>query len=601
MAKLEAHLRAAKRGPVVDDGDSDGGLDDVHAIWASKSSSPEKPLTPPRQQTPPWSAARPDPGSSSKLFSQLPPSPVLKSLVDVYFANCHNQPYCFFHESSLRRRLAAGQLPHYLLLALAATAVRYSTNDYFKDRQLEAAEALSRAAWIIILDQVFATDHSPNVAAAQGTSLLAIIDFTGMEYPRFPVILTPCRCMPDFYIAGHHRLGWVKIGLAIRLVQSLKLNAEPDSALPPWQQEEHRRVFWSVYLLDKFVSCGRSRPPAILDLDCTLSLPCSEEAFRMETPEKTPTLAVFQDLPSSAPVIRQLDHFAILVLMCSMLGLAVRDTFQQKPVALPAWDCRSDFAKIGSIIMSFESMHATSADGLGAYIADRFGTYEGFDRQRVGHFIWARGVYHLCGCMLYHPVNMHRHRQTHGADFPATFTRECLGRCQEHAAQLTNILQTLQTMGCCARGSFLGYLAACAASIHQLYIYSPNQDVAARAVASSGTCLGVLEQGPVCWPNHNLMAAALKDLDTDPRLARLLIDPSQVVVDAEADAAQIDGLWQVIDYGVLSDSKRKSPGLLPAFPSSLGPGMDWAFFEDQISNSRNSFLGLALPDLITEL
>lgn len=114
-------------------------------------------------------------------FLDVPPPPVLKALVDVYFANCQNQPYCFFLESSFRQRLDAGQLPKHLVLAFSATAIRYSSHNYFQDHQSEATEAYARAAWLIIWEVVFTSRHGLDLCAVQATSLLAIIDFTGIS------------------------------------------------------------------------------------------------------------------------------------------------------------------------------------------------------------------------------------------------------------------------------------------------------------------------------------------------------------------------------------------------------------------------------------
>ncbi|KAK9438397.1 hypothetical protein VB005_07957 [Metarhizium brunneum] len=567
VARLEADLRAAQQAQVVTTTNNTTiKYDDSQrtAADAEKHSSTTSP-SPPLQPAPAWAdvpstAVGDAVESDKKKFSQLPPVPVLKSLADVYFSNCQNQPYCFFHENHFRRRLIAGDLPHYLLLAFAATAARYSSHDYFRGSELEAVEGLARAAWIIILDQVFATEPSPdNVAAAQATSLLAIIDFT----------------------AGRHRLGWVKIGLAVRLVQSLKLNAEPDPSLPPWQQEERRRVFWSVYLLDKFVSCGRSHPPAILDMDCTLALPCSEEAFRMETPTKLPTIALVKDLPSNMAELVRLDDFAILVLMCSALSLTVRETFQQNASKIPPWDCRSNFAQISSILMTFENIHTTGADHLGPYISARFGTYEGFDRQRVGHFIWARAVYHLCGSLLCHPVSLRRYRKSQGASFPTTFARELLDRCREHATQLSNMLETLRSAGCCARGSFLGYVATCAASVHHIFALSPTPHIAARANACLEMCLGFLEHLPARWPNYGMMATSLRALSIDGRSARLLIDSSPAAVEEDIDPVEIEHLWNSIDYGWMTDRARQSETASSLSPPGLDVQIgDWTTFLD---------------------
>ncbi len=199
VARLEADLRVAQQSQVLPGRDSSNGNGSAAAInadsitvkhggdrgVASPDPEPYSPsLSPAQPQPPPSLLGTGASGSDARKFSCLPSAPVLKSLADVYFSNCHNQPYCFFHENSFRRRLLAGELPQYLLLAFAATAARYSSHDYFRDKQLDAVEGFSRAAWIIILDQVFATEDNPDsVTAAQATSLLAIIDFTG-ELPK---------------------------------------------------------------------------------------------------------------------------------------------------------------------------------------------------------------------------------------------------------------------------------------------------------------------------------------------------------------------------------------------------------------------------------
>src|SRR4051812_23224416 len=49
--------------------------------------------------------------------------------------------------------------------------------------------------------------------------------------------------------------------------------SDPDPTLPWVIQEERRRTFWSIYLLDKMGTCGRVRPPIFQDHTCMLQLP----------------------------------------------------------------------------------------------------------------------------------------------------------------------------------------------------------------------------------------------------------------------------------------------------------------------------------------
>ena len=104
---------------------------------------------------------------------------MLRSAADVYFANCQNQPYCYFNEVAFRQRLEGGSLPPYLLLALVATAARYSSDQFYEGRQFDAIETYSRIAWADVLKQALSSDIGMNIHSVQAMHMLAVIDFIG--------------------------------------------------------------------------------------------------------------------------------------------------------------------------------------------------------------------------------------------------------------------------------------------------------------------------------------------------------------------------------------------------------------------------------------
>lgn len=118
-------------------------------------------------------------GTNPLSFPMPPPPAILKHLIDCYFSNCHDQPYCFFHEATLRRQLLAGTVPHFLVLAIASSAVRYSMHEAYKNKQAAAIGAYTNASWSILLERYFASDNAPDIAMAQATALLATADFVG--------------------------------------------------------------------------------------------------------------------------------------------------------------------------------------------------------------------------------------------------------------------------------------------------------------------------------------------------------------------------------------------------------------------------------------
>lgn len=263
-------------------------------------------------------------------------------------------------------------------------------------------------------------------------------------------------------------------------------------------------MFWSVYMLDRLVSCSRMRSPSILDRDCSVKLPSSEG----HPPDKTPTISILHDLPNTERY-GDLGDFALTILMLSILGRVVRCSLQQNPSnAFPPWDFRSDFAKIRSILFCLEGLVARGGVPLrGETVRDhRFSDIRArYDRQKAGHYIWSRGLYHLCGCLLHHPFLLHNDLKQHRKTFPRSFARESLLRCQEHAEELTKILAVVRDVDCCARGSFLGYFAVVASSVHRLYEHSSDITLKTQALHSSAVCLEFIELSPQYWNNYGRM------------------------------------------------------------------------------------------------
>jgi len=105
---------------------------------------------------------------------------VVESLINTYFTYSHNQPYSYFHEGTFRQRLADGNLPKCLLLAILASALRFSDHEYFEGATREATETYAREAWLSVLSDHMTADNSPQLYVAQTTNILAIVDFTGM-------------------------------------------------------------------------------------------------------------------------------------------------------------------------------------------------------------------------------------------------------------------------------------------------------------------------------------------------------------------------------------------------------------------------------------
>lgn len=419
-------------------------------------------------------------GPSSGDLTFLLDAETLQSLADVYFSCCHKQMYAFFHEGTFRQNLENAALPSYLLLSFVATAVRFSQEPCFAGRQAECRDAYAKLAWAELMQEAFSDSHSMDVRTVQAAAMLGIID----------------------YIGGREPLAWVKFGLAIRFAQTLQLSKEPDSLLPQHEAEERRQTFWSVYILDKLGSCGRNRPPTLLDSDCTSRLPLNDFVFRDEPSTEAPTLEAIREIPEKA-LLDSSDHFALTIFMISVFGDVVKWAFRHGATdsRLP-WDARSRFAQINGLLTSFES-YSEACDGNFEEILERDFLFNGvLDERAASHFSCAHVHYHINQCLLHHPFLLRQHLKSSGVKIPVNFLRSALAKSQEHAIHLTAILHVLQQRGCRSYPSFFGYAAGLAGLIHRLHASISTGTEQWVAQANWTSCIQFLEQEPMRWESY---------------------------------------------------------------------------------------------------
>lgn len=108
------------------------------------------------------------------MCTGIPPPHVFASLVDTFFLHVHNQPYGYFRESTFRRRLELGLIPKCLIYAMLASAVRFSTHEYFGGNHRDASETYARESWLGILVEHMTLEGGLNVHVVQAVTMLAV-------------------------------------------------------------------------------------------------------------------------------------------------------------------------------------------------------------------------------------------------------------------------------------------------------------------------------------------------------------------------------------------------------------------------------------------
>ncbi|KAF9889610.1 hypothetical protein FE257_007118 [Aspergillus nanangensis] len=478
-------------------------------------------------------------GLQTDHFS-LPPRPVLRSVIDTYFIHVHNQPYSYFQEASFRQRLESNLLPRCLVLAVLASAVKFSTHEYYAGKTREATEKYARESWMSVLTEYMAVEENMNVHVVQTVNLLAIVDYT----------------------AGRVSAGWLKIGLAARISQDLHLMKDPDGWLSYMEQEERRRTFWSAYLVDKLISCGQNRPLCILDEDCMLQLPSDEETFRSGDWKKTETLG--QLLSWNTQVVEKPSAFALAILMASIFGRCTRYVHHRRADEIPPWDTKSEFSAITSSLLLLESYSSFEGRSISEVMRN-----QEQDPQEIGHLVFAHALFHLCHCLLNHPFLVRLGLKPFGAKTPTSFPSRALRASCDHAKQLLDLVQDARESGCLVESSFYAYCIAVAGGIQSLAL-SLVGDAAASIIDGRNQefmqyiqqSIDWLERLGLLWPHAANMIVRLREFHAQSYRFVGLLSPTSLKDDLDPATEAV--LWSMIDYATLGADLRKRP--MPSDP-----------------------------------
>lgn len=451
----------------------------------------------------PETRCRPSPSINITPHSGLPSLDTVMAAADIYFRCCHNKPYSLFHEDSFKAKLAMGQLPHHLVFAILASAARHSTHIFRNNK--EALAIYSMESWKALVLPWNEIEDRISINIVQTILLLAIIDYTD----------------------GKSQCAWLKVGLGIRIIQDFGLMREPDPHLPVEEQEERRRIFWSFYVCDKLMSCGREKPLAMLDENCKVNLPCDECEFRSGTPpwSKTPTLhettqdVNYADITDAA----LLSPFSMLVKMASILGQCTHYTLGELATSTPGglvpWSPMSTLSTINSALFQVESdfgFNSTFQDILQQQCLSADGSIDG---HTAAPLLFARTIFHLCHCLLCHPIVYRSRLFSHRGRAPFSFLVHAMDACRSHAQSLITLVREIKEMNCPTLSPlfdpFYGYCITVAGSIHSLFTYSDDPTVVDEAQVYLNSCFKLLDELSVLWKNSGFMVRHQKNYFVD--------------------------------------------------------------------------------------
>ena len=278
---------------------------------------------------------------------------------------------------------------------------------------------------------------------------------------------------------------------------------DPPEDIPNTEQEERRRVFWSVYLLDRLVSCGRGRPPAIIDASCHLQLPCENDLWKRGIWRKTLSLDQMTDRTLIMP--EKQGYFAHLIAVAHIMGRCAQYMMQEYNIRSPhpLWESGSDFAAIESDLLHAETyleLDSSLGEILQAHMTDEAMV----DHQTMGPIIYSRALFHLCHCLLYHPFLLRRRLQACFNRPPASFLSRAFGTSWQHAQDMIQLIQDSRNRGCLFNSSFGGYCLTVAGSVLALWAHQAGDRHLLASSLLRETITYVDDIGHY-WPNVKAM------------------------------------------------------------------------------------------------
>ena len=154
-------------------------------------------------------------------------------------------------------------IPVSLLAAVCATAVPFIIYDDDLCVQLPRAPSVSqlfRISWLALSNEL----HTPKLSTIQARLLMLQ------------------RHATEWYVADSP-FKWTLTGIVVGAAQNLGLNRDPRgwTSLPLWERALRKRLWWALYVMEKWTSLGHGMPTHLHESDCDVDLLAAED-FEIE-------------------------------------------------------------------------------------------------------------------------------------------------------------------------------------------------------------------------------------------------------------------------------------------------------------------------------
>ncbi|KAF2463589.1 uncharacterized protein BDR25DRAFT_307642 [Lindgomyces ingoldianus] len=447
------------------------------------------------------SASRAKDTDENRLLTEgaesLPSKEIQEHLAEVYFDYVYGQSYPLLHKPSFMRRLASGNVPPVLILAICAISARFSTHP-----QLRTEPAFLRGDnW---------GERAREIALKR------------YDAPNITILIV-------YLLLGLHEFGtcqggrsWMFGGMAQRMAYALQLHKEleydPSVAeterkpLSLTDREIRRRTMWSCFLMDRFNSSGTDRPLFVNEQYIEVQLPVKEHLYIHEI--RAPTENLEGNVPNPVPpdsgqLSNPRDNMGVasytIRLVC-IWGKLVKymNLGGKERESEPMWSPKSTFLSLKREAKEYKEslpeMLLYSPENLKSHAIGR----------TANQFLYLH--------ILYQQIILFMHRfslpSTAGSrppkDMPHDFLTESARTALDAANQISNLIN--ESMDYNVVAPFAGYSAFFSSTVHVHGVFSKNPKLEAQSKKYLAYNVKYLSKMKKYWGMFHYIAENLKDL-----------------------------------------------------------------------------------------
>jgi hypothetical protein len=281
----------------------------------------------------------------------LPPYDLLYALVDLYFEHINSWCPILHRRTTLDTFFGPSPLEEadrMVLYAIVATTLRFSSDARLNDQNRKRYHDSSKQKVLL-----YGLENS-SVKALQALVILAI-DLVGSSNgpPGWKLLALITRSVVQLGLAVEAKSSLINpLYPSIYTLRAVTLS-EPDSWI---EDESRRRLFWMVYLLDRYSTLATAFNFALDDRDIDRRLPCKDDYFMKNQPVETRWFHCSSD---RADYISHAENVGSFGLYVEILGILSRiHLFLKRPVDIGALsdveEWQATYRKLDSELTSWE-------------------------------------------------------------------------------------------------------------------------------------------------------------------------------------------------------------------------------------------------------